>query len=454
MILRLYTRSRFVLQAALLTGLLLAGACKDLLNPTPVQQLPDNNAITDAASARAATLGAYDRVQNYYQLDWPTLGFLPADNVRFNGTLNQYLQIDQNQLSADNVVITETWTFIYQAVNAANNLIAGLPVVSDPLLATAERNQLLGEAYFLRALSYFDLARGWGGVPLVLTPTRTKENGQGTRRATLAATYDQVLADLTQAETLLPDATTRNRAGKATAHALRARLHLYRQQWPDAENYATQVLANSAYALVKPYRAFATAPFLTSESVLEISYSNADPNTMWNNWFPSALGGQYNFQPVAPAIALLQNPAVGGSRSALLASTTINGTPAVYGNLYSRAAQRDDPSYVLRVAELYLIRAEARARQGKLAGALDDLNAVRARAGVPAATAATEADLRLVIENERRVEFAFEADRWFDLVRTGRAAAVLGVSDPNKWLFPIPFNDLVADPDLEQNPGY
>jgi hypothetical protein len=455
MLTRLYSSSRPYFQASLLVALLLnASGCKSLLDPQPVQQLADDRAITDAASARAATLGVYDRVQNYYQLDWPTLGFLPADNVRFNGTLNQYLQIDQNQLSADNVVITETWTFIYQAVNGANNVIAGVPAVSDPLLSTTEKNQLLGEAYFLRALSYFDLARGWGGVPLVLTPTRSKENGQGTRRSTLAATYDQVLADLTQAETLLPNVTTRNRATQAAARGLRARLHLYRQQWADAETYATQVLSTSGYALVSPYRAFSTAPFLTSESVLEISYSNADANTMWNNWFPSALGGQYNFQPVPAAITLLNDPAVGGGRAALLASTTINGAPAIYGNLYSRSAQRDDPSYVLRVAELYLIRAEARARQGKLTLALADLNAVRTRAGVPASTAATAADLLLAIENERRVEFAFESDRWFDLVRTGRAGTVLGVTDTKKWVFPIPYNDLVADPDLAQNPGY
>lgn len=455
MLTRLYAGTRPYLQASLLAALLLgSSSCQDLLDPQPVQQLADDRAITDAASARAATLGAYDRVQNYYQLDWPTLGFLPADNVRFNGTLNQFLQIDQNALSADNVLIAETWTYIYQAVNGANNVLAGLPGISDPLLSAAEKNQLLGEAYFIRALAYFDLARGWGGVPLVLAPTRSKENGRGTRRATLAATYDQVLADLTQAETLLPNATTRNRATQAAARGLRARLHLYRQQWAEAETYATQVLSNGGYGLATPYRAFSTAPFLTSESVLEISYSNADANTMWNNWFPSALGGQYNFQPVPAAISLLNDPAVGGGRSALLASTTINGAPTIYGNLYSRSAQRDDPSYVLRVAELYLIRAEARAHQGKLALALADLNAVRTRAGVPASTAATAADLLLAIENERRVEFAFEPDRWFDLVRTGRAGAVLGITDTRKWVFPIPYNDLVADPDLEQNPGY
>ncbi|HEX8428478.1 RagB/SusD family nutrient uptake outer membrane protein [Hymenobacter sp.] len=429
-------------------------ACNDLLEPTPVQQLPDNRAITDAGSARSATIGVYDRVQTYYQLNWPVLGFLPGENVRFNGTLNQFLQIDQNQLSADNVLVTEAWTQMYQAVNGANNVIAALPELTDPLLPATEKDQLLGEAYFLRALVYFDLGRGWGGVPLVLTPTRTKENGRGLRRSTLAATYDQVLADLTQAETLLPDATTRNRAVKASARALRARLHLYRQQWSAAETYATQLIGSSNYRLVTPYRAISTAPFLSNEAIFELTFSNSDANSMWNNWFPSALGGQFNFQPVPAAIALLNDPTVGGSRSTLLATTTIAGASVTYGNLYSRSAQRDDPSYVLRLAEQYLIRAEARARQGKLSEALADLNAVRSRAGVPASTAATTEQLLLAIENERRVEFAFEADRWFDLVRTGRADDVLGVTDQRRWLFPIPFNDLVADPDLEQNPGY
>ncbi|TGE08097.1 RagB/SusD family nutrient uptake outer membrane protein [Hymenobacter fodinae] len=445
---RLLFAAQLSIAAVSLTG------CQDLLDPTPVQQLPDDKAITDAGSARSATIGVYDRVQAYYQLNWPVLGFLPGENVRFNGTLNQFLQIDQNQLSADNVLITEAWTQMYQAVNGANNVIAAVPGINDPLLTATEKNQLLGEAYFLRALVYFDLGRGWGGVPLVLTPTRTKENGQGIGRSTQVQTYDQVLADLTQAEALLPDGATRNRAVQNTARALRARLHLYRQQWTDAEIYATQVINSSNYSLVTPYRAISTAPFLSRESIFELTFSNSDANSMWNNWFPSALGGQFNFQPVPAAITLLNDPAVGGSRSALLATTTIAGSPVTYGNLYSRSAQRDDPSYVLRLAEQYLIRAEARAKQGKLTAALADLNVVRSRAGVPASTAATAEQLLLAIENERRVEFAFEADRWFDLVRTGRAGAVLGVTDQRRWLFPLPFNDLVADPSLTQNPGY
>ncbi|WP_080240441.1 RagB/SusD family nutrient uptake outer membrane protein [Spirosoma rigui] len=433
--------------------LILTAAC-GTLDVQPFQQLSDSRAITDAGSARAALLGTYSSVQNYYQLNYPVLGYLPGDNVRFNGTLNQFNQIDQNALSADNVIITETWTQIYQAINSANNVLAALPDLSDPLLTATEKNQLLGEAYFIRALAYFDLGRGWGGVPLVLKPTRSVADGQGIKRSTLEQTYDQVLADLTEAERLLLDGATRNRAVKNTARALRARLHLYRGQWAEAETFATQVIASPNYRLATPYRAFSAAPFGSSESVFELTYSIADPNNQWNNWYPSALGGQYTLQPTPEFVTLANRADAGGNRNVLLSTVRSGATDFVYGNLYNRAAQRDDPAYVIRLAELYLIRSEARARQGKLTDALTDLNVIRSRAGVPAGTAATANALLLAVENERRVEFAFEADRWFDLVRTGRADDVLGITDQRKWLFPIPFNDIAADADLTQNPGY
>ncbi len=432
-------------------------SCDDLLDTHPFQQLPDSGAITDATSANAALLGAYSQVQNYYSLNYPTLGFLPADNVRFNGTLNQFLQTDQNSLTPDNVIITGAWTTIYQAINSANNVIEIVPTLTDPVLTIAEKNRITGEAYFIRALSYFDLGRAWGGVPLVVKPTRTIEDSKGIRRSTLAQTYDQVLSDLIQAEELLPEAATRNRAVKKSAQALRARLHLYREQWADAEKYATTVIGSSNYNLIAPYKSFFTAPFLTQESVFELTFSNADPNTIWNNWFPSALGGQYNFQPTTDFITKLNGQ--GGNRSTLLASVTTGTTTSIYGNLYNRSGLRDDPAYVLRIAELYLIRAEARAQLNKLTGtegAINDLNAVRTRAGLAGTSAVTQAEVVLAIEEERRLEFAFEAHRWFDLVRTKRAGVVLGIIDERKWLFPIPFVDMGADVDLlgDQNPGY
>lgn len=438
----------------LLLLLITFSSCKKYLAVDPFQQLPGDRAITDVTSARAALLGSYDKLQAYYQLNYPVLGYLPGDNVIFNGTLNQFLQIDQNAVTPDNVIITDTWTQIYAAINSANSVIAAVPPLSDPALSATEKNSILGEAHFIRALAYFDLGRGWGGVPLQLKPTVSLQELKGTKRSTLAQTYDQVLADLVKAEELLPEAVTRNRAVKNTARALRARLHLYREQWADAERYATQVISNSAYTLVSPYKAFFTAPFLSNESVFELSYSNADPNSQWNNWYPSQLGGQFTLQPSPAFITNVNNTAIGGNRSALVASIAIGTTRVNYGALYNRSGERNDPAYILRIAEQYLIRAEARAQQDKLTEAQADISAVRKRAGLTDETAVTKDALLLSIENERKIEFAFEAHRWFDLVRTKRAGVVLGITDQRKWLLPIPFNDIAADPDLIQNDGY
>ena len=431
-------------------------SCKKFLTENPNNALPAGQSITDAGTSRAAILGAYDGVQNYYtgaNANYVTLGTITADNVIFNGTLSQYLQLDQNAIPADNVTTVATYQLIYKAINAANSVIAYVPAVTDPLLSATEKNSILGEAYFIRGLGYFDLGRGWGGVQLQLAPTTVLGALKGVKRSTLEATYAQVQADLTQAEQLLPeDATTRNRAQKSTARALRARLELYRQNWDSSAVYASKVIANTKYSLVTPYATFFTAPFLSAESVFELSFSANDKNSFWNLWYPSSAGGQYTLKPSASIVSKLNDVSIGGSRKALIAGS---GT-SVYGVLYNTTSTSTDPSYVIRIAELYLIRAEARAHLSDLSGALADLNAVRARAGVTASTASTQADLLQAIEDENSVEFAFEAHRWFDLVRTQRAGVVLGLTNTNYWLFPLPLSDVLSDPDLsgKNNPGY
>jgi hypothetical protein len=428
-----------------------AASCKKYLDEKPNNLIAASDAIVDAATARAAITGAYDRVQGYYASSYPTLGVMPADNVIFNGTLSEYLQLDQNAIPADNVITVAAYQGIYRAINSANSVIAAVPGVTDPLLTTAEKNRILGEAYFIRALGYFDLGRGWGGVQLQLKPTTELSGLKGIKRSTLEQTYDQVLADLNQAEQLLPeDAATRNRAQKSAARALRARLYLYRKQWAEAEADASQVIANTKYALVQPYKAFFTAPFLSAESVLELSYSANDKNSYWNLWYPSSAGGQYTLKPSDALVAKLNNPQAGGTRNALIAGAG----NSVYGVLYNTTSSSIDPSYLIRIAELYLIRAEARAQQNKLAAAAADLNAVRTRAGVPPVTAVSQTQLLRAIEDENSLEFAFEAHRWFDLVRTARAGEVLGVTNTHYWLFPIPNSDILSDPDVTQNPGY
>jgi len=428
-------------------------SCKKYLQETPNNSLLTNQSIVDLGTARAAVLGAYDGVQNYYASNYPTLGTITADNVVFNGTLSQYLQLDQNAIPADNVTTVAAYQGIYKAINSANGVIAYVPAVTDPLLSAAEKNSLLGEAYFIRGLGYFDLGRGWGGVQLQLKPTISLAALKGITRSSLDATYGQVQADLTQAEALLPeDATTRNRAQKSVARALRARLELYRQHWDSAEVYATKVINNTKYALVPNYATFFASPFLSTESVFELSFSSNDKNSFWNLWYPSSFGGQYTLKPSASLITKLNDPNIGGSRKALLAGSGAS----VYGVLYNTTSTSTDPAYLIRIAELYLIRAEARAQLGHLADALSDLDVIRARAGVSASAASTQEEILQAIEDENSVEFAFESHRWFDLVRTGRAGAVLGVTNANYWLFPLPLSDVLSDPDLggKNNPGY
>ncbi|MFT3750423.1 MAG: RagB/SusD family nutrient uptake outer membrane protein [Agriterribacter sp.] len=442
--------SRFIVLSVIVLG---SASCKKYLELFPNDGIASSQAIIDAGTARAAIIGTYDRVQGYQAGDYPTLGTIPADNVIFNGTLSQYLQLDQNAVPPDNVTTVSAYQGLYKVINSANNVIALVPGVTDPALSEAEKNKILGEAYFLRALSYFDLARAWGGVQIQLQPTTDLSVIKGVKRSSLKETYDQVLADLIAAEPLLSDdATTRNRAQKSTVYALRARLHLYRKEWGDAETYAGKVIQNNKYELVKPYKNFFTTPFQTKESVFELQYSANDRNSFWNLWYPSSLGGQYTLKPSESIITKLNDPNIGGTRSALLAGTG----SGVYGVLYNTAGTNTDPSYIIRIAELYLIRAEARAQQDKLEDALEDLNAVRERAGVPASTSSTKASVLSDIEQENSVEFAFEAHRWFDLARTERTGEVLGVTDRNFWIFPLPYQDVLSDPDLEgkNNPGY
>lgn len=444
-------KATYIKNTVLIAVIFFSASCKKYLEEVPNNSLPTESSITDVSTARAAIIGTYDRLQGYYASNYPTLGTITTDNVIFNGTLSEYLQLDQNAVPTDNVITVAAYQNIYKTINSANSVITYVPGVTDPLLTAAEKNKILGEAYFIRALSFFDLARGWGGIQLQLKPTTDLTVLKGIKRSTLDQTYDQVLADLVKAEELLPeDATTRNRAQKSTARALRARLHLYRKQWADAEKYATLVINNTKYSLVKPYKSFFTAPFQSAESVFELAYSVNDRNSYWNLWYPSSAGGQFTLKPSDALVAKLNNPAIGGTRNALIAGSGAT----VYGVLYNTTSTSTDPSYLIRIAELYLIRAEARAQQNNLTGSAGDLNAIRKRADVPETTAVTQADLIKAIEDENGIEFAFEAHRWFDLVRTERAGVALGLTNKNYWLFPIPYSDVLSDPDVTQNPGY
>ena len=438
-----------------LLTLVVLTSCEKYLDVQPRASISDDQPIFDKASAETALRGVYSALADggYYGTSFQSIGYLSGDNIQWTGSQSQVQEFINHKVNADNSTINAAWIAIYRTINRANNVIKRVGALEEGKLSTALQNGIVGEAYFIRALAYFDLARTWGGVPLITEPSLSQKDNIGVPRSSLTETYNQVISDLDKAEALLPPTTDRHRATQKTVWALKSRYYLYQKNWVKAEEYATKVIDDTNYKLLKPYNAFfANDARGTQESVFEIFYSTTETNGHRGQWQPQERGGTRQWAPNDAFVSLVNDPLIGGNRNVLVAKDNQN---RWYGNLYYRNPATD-PSYIFRIAELYLIRGEARAQQGgaKISDALSDLNAVRDRAGLANTTAATQEEVLLAIEAERRIEFAFESHRWFDLVRTGRAAAVLNVTDPNRLVLPLPAEQLLIDKALVQNEGY
>lgn len=439
----------YLLIIALFTG------C-EVLNLEPESKISDKLAITDASSLETAVFGMYSRLHNndYYGLTFQSVGYLPGDNVKWTGSYDFLSQFDANNVRSDNTQLPPVFTGIYRTINCANQVIKATKTLEDPRLSEQNRKLYMGEAYFVRALAYFDLSRLWGGVQIITEPTSSSLDNVDVKRSSLSDTRIQILNDLNSADSLLPETTNRNRATRKTVYALKARLYLYMQDWANAELFASKLISDNNYELISPYNSFfANNVKNTKESIFELAYSATDQNAHSHWWQPPANSGRREWAPNDELVTLLNDPVTGGNRKSMIAKTAPPGN-LWYGNIYYRNP-RTDPAFVIRIAEMYLTRAEARAKLGKLTEGLADLNAVRNRAGLSAASAAGSDELLLAIEQERRLEFAFEPHRWFDLVRTGRLDDVMGITDPTKWVMPIPVGEIQASNGiLEQNEGY
>lgn len=431
------------------SSLSLLYSCNKFLDVKPRASISDDQTIYDSVSAREALNGLYGGL---YYGSFESIGYLSGDNIQWTGSQSQVQEFINHDVGADNPTVSSAWTSIYSTINRANNVITKVGALDNSLISLSLKNQIVGGAAFIRGLAYFDLARTWGGVPLITQPTQSPSDNRGIPRSSQQETYAQSLHDLDTAEQLLPNTSNPYIPTQKTVWALKARYFLYQKNWQQAESYATQILDdNTDYQLISPYASFfLTNTSVTKEAVFYIYHSSQEPNGERSSWQPQQNGGTRQWAPNDAFVALVNNPAIGGNRNVLVAQ---DNQGRWYGTLYYRS-DGSDPNYVIRIAELYLIRAEARAEQGKLSDALNDLNAVRTRAGLAHSTASSQDDILLAIENERRIEFAFEPHRWYDLVRTGRAAAVLNISDTNHYLMPIPSTQILIDKALIQNPGY
>lgn len=446
-------------------------ACSNVLDVPPTSSIAAEVAIADAAGARAALQGAYSGLQQaglygHALIVWTEL---LSDNARHVGTFNDYADADNHLLRSDNGESETIWNAAYNEINRVNQIIEKVPNV--PGLSPGDKNEMVGEAYFLRALTYHTLVKLWGntgtlGVPLRLQPVASAADANQIARASGAATYTQILADLAQAKQLITAGRSQTRqASLGAVSAIEARVRLYQGDWAGAEAAAAAVEA-MGYSLAPNFSdLFEGTGSNTPEDIFRITFTPTQAQAVSFYYLPKALGGRYEVAPTTTVDATLGttgiiaafDPASGGNIS------TYNPTDARGKWSIARAGSRtyaakfrnptgDEDLHVIRLAEVILIRSEALARLNRVPEAIAEYNRLRVRAGLaPDPTTLTQAEALAAIARERRLELAFEGDRWPDMVRTGTGLAAI---PPAQTLLPVPQSELDVAPNMVQNPGY
>lgn len=471
--------------------LMLLGSCSTLLDIQPRQSLETADALTTREGINAAVTNVYTylKAQELYGRDLLAIADALADDTRIiNRAGGRFVNEGQNVINAH----LGGWGTYYAGINNINLILKALP--ASPFTA-AERATIEGELKFIRGLFYFNLVRIYaydpkviipaqdkGGVPLVLSGVSSPEQIEYAPRASVAEVYTQIYADLTESVAKAPVTGGPFRATKTAAQALFARVALYNEDFAGAIKYATDALAGGVGRFV------GTTDYVAAwrsnnnpESIFEVLFQTRQESLGVNNSLQSAYttiesvaqanslaalrptplppaNGQGGVVPTVPFLALFQAGDIrrqlyqdGLNRSNFIVqeSTKFLGKSGV---VYM------DNVPVIRVSELYLIRAEAQVRNnGDLAQALADVNRIRTRAGLTALATVTPAQLQTEIALQRRLEFAFEGHRWFDLKRRGQDVIKTTGNVPygdTRTLAPLPLREILANSKLVQNLGY
>jgi len=404
-------------------------------------KLRDEGMLNGSGSGGGASFGLYaDELKGYYEAG------NPLDNIF------------TNTLLPSNPAVQTFWSRSYHHIYCANAVIEG--VAASASLSEAEKARFTSEALFVRAMVHFYLVNIFGDVPYIST-TDFVQNSHAVRMGS-AEVYGYIIEDLSLAIGLLPTeyvSTERARPNRAAAYAMLARAYLYSQQWAEAADAASAVL---------------NAPDYTIEEDLDAVFLKEARSTIWQ-FKPKITGdnadegGAYIFVSTPPPSMSLREDFISAfepgdlRREHWTKSLTSDASTWYHAYKYKQNTNTGtslEYSVVLRIEEQFLIRAEARARQGDLLGAQEDLNIIRQRAGLPDVVAGSAAELIEAVMRERRFELFTEyGHRFFDLKRSQTVDAVLSAVKPG-WnitdaLWPLPDTELLANPGLApQNPGY
>lgn len=438
---------------------ILALSSCDVLDVEPAHSIPADQAITNAKQVERGIIGCYDAMQSgsYYGLNFIAASDLAADDLKFSGTTISYAEINNNNILADNGIVEGIWASIYNVLNRVNNVIARIPGISD--MDESQKNAALAELRFLRALAHYDLMRLFGGVPIRTIPASGDDASLNIPRSSVDQVLAQVNTDLDFAIQHMVTTIVRGRASKAAAQALKSRVALHQYYLTNqisfletAKSNAGNVIASYNLSLLLSYSDLFTG-LPNNESIFELEYNEQDGNRLAQYFFHTNLSGRYEFSPTDDYLNSFTSEDVRKNASVKMSGAF----PYVFK--YNDILTGTDNAYIFRLAEMYLIRAEAEIKlQGDMVQIRNDINAIRNRADLPDVTLSDYNALLLEVETQRRKEFAFEGHRWFDLVRTGRAVAVIPtVTEACKTLFPIPLGEIQANTAINpehQNPCY
>jgi starch-binding outer membrane protein, SusD/RagB family len=459
----------FTLLAAV--GLALGSCSKSFVDKTPLGSLPTGAALDSSTLLQSDLNGLYAELRNVdqYGRDFLILGDLMADNIWLQArNSGRYVPQWEYNTPVSDATALAMWSESYQGILDANQIIDATATGADAIKA---------QAYALRALLYFKLVNIYAGpytsdstglgVPLVL---HYNVNALPAR-ATVAQVYAQIVSDLQTALQSTPTYQSSVFLSNYAVEGLLARVFMYMGDYNDAYNLATDVINNSPFTLVTPQTlpAFWANPGVQTDAVEVMFEIDCDPV---NNNGPDDLGGFYNhgYQDVYCSSDLYALYSATDARGLLLVGgLTAAGVNAIVVNKYPNALNTDkDNLKVIRLAEVYLIAAESANRLGNDSKAQTWLNALMAQRD-PVFPGYTDIGPTLLSEivTERRKELAFEGDRFYDLQRLGLAVnrvsnngsdpAGDGLSVPFGYferLMPMPQQELLRNPNIQQNPGY
>lgn len=465
---------------------MLASGCSDFLELAPIDATNVGNFYRNASDMQAAVNAAYGMLANAGEYGY---AYYNVAEVRSDNTMNWEgggnlpdAELDQFKMASTNEIIRVMWVDTYRGILAANTV---LDHIGGAQMDDVLRQRLIGEARFLRALQYFNLVRTFGDVPLVLSETKSVDEGYSQPRVPKQEVYAQIVADLTDAEQKLPVSYSGSEIGRATrgaARALLGKVYLTTGDFTKAKDKLKEVMDAGTYKLLDDYAAlWPVANANNAESLFEVQFKKGGTGTgssFYNNFAPRNSGSSVikvgfaggRHLPTADLIAAYE-PGDYRKNVSLSLGYTDNVTGKYVADPYTLKFQdtpftdgdADNNWPVLRYADVLLMYAEAvNATDGPTTVAYDALNAVRKRAKLTALPIGlSKAAFALALERERQVELAFEGHRWFDLVRTGREVAVMNahfkapvVQDFNA-VFPIPQTQIDINPSgIKQNPGY